>query len=262
MHPVLAVGVDDQRRRLIVVSADSNGRAAAMVQADIQAAVDSVRVLVCRPAIVALTRQGYEHDPKQIRQAILGGAGAFMQHWTEALNAAPPDTPMSDDSIDAVREAVTRVDLRMGLCPVVLDDFSLDEIEGICSGRNPDDTRGILQRLHLLQYFFPSPDQLALGLIERGAPTPSGLLSNLEAAPHLGHPYASPELMSPASLPDVVEALQERGLVVEGEMSLEVTPAGNTIRSSVRFKPREGLVSKLLNRVSVTLSLKDFLGRP
>lgn len=256
-HPVLGIGVDDARRRLIVVSGDANGRATALAQADVQAAIKSYRVLFCRPFIVSVMKLGFEEDD---RISILGGSIGAMKLWYES-GSVLSDRAIDEDSI-AVREALTRIDLKTGLCPIPMDDFSTTDIEMMCSARNLDDTRTLLQRLQLLQYFFPPPDQLALGLIDRGELTPSRVLSDLEAAPQLGHPYAAAEIISVTSLSQIVEALQEQGLVVEGEMSLEVTPAGKTIRSSVQFKPREGLVSKLLNRVSVTLNLKDLLGRP
>ena len=44
-HPVIAVGTDDIRRRLIVISAEADGRTAALAQGDIQMAVGSMQVL-------------------------------------------------------------------------------------------------------------------------------------------------------------------------------------------------------------------------
>ena len=117
-----------------------------------------------------------------------------------------------------------------------------------------------MQRLQLFQYFFPSPDQLALGLIDRGGLPPSRVLDYLEAAPQLGHPFGPVEITPESSLPRMVEALKTLDLVIEGEESSEVTLAGKTIRRSVRFKPREGLISKLLNRLSISFNLKDLFG--
>src|SRR5688572_23222697 len=53
-HPVLALGVDEASKRVIVVSPESDGRTAALVQSDIQAAYSSYRVLTIRPAAVSL----------------------------------------------------------------------------------------------------------------------------------------------------------------------------------------------------------------
>jgi predicted methyltransferase len=69
------------------------------------------------------------------------------------------------------------------------------------------------------------------------------------------------------SLPNVsqtVEALLEQGLLVEGEAGIEITPAGQSVRAAVRFKPREGLLSTLANIISVKieLTLKDFFKSP
>jgi hypothetical protein len=52
----------------------------------------------------------------------------------------------------------------------------------------------------------------------------------------------------------------EQRLIVEGEMTVELGPEGRRVRETVRFKPREGVLSKVLNRISVSLSLKDLLG--
>jgi hypothetical protein len=49
-------------------------------------------------------------------------------------------------------------------------------------------------------------------------------------------------------------------MLVSGETSIELTPQGVSQRSIVRFAPREGLISKIVNRISVTIDLKQILG--
>jgi hypothetical protein len=58
---------------------------------------------------------------------------------------------------------------------------------------------------------------------------------------------------------EIVDALKDRGLVIEGDLGLSVTDRGLETRANVRFKPREGLLSKISNlfSVKVDLSLKD-----
>src|SRR3982751_662831 len=53
-HPVLAAGVDQGRRRLVMISGEADGRSAALAQADIQAAMPDVRVVMARPAPINL----------------------------------------------------------------------------------------------------------------------------------------------------------------------------------------------------------------
>jgi hypothetical protein len=47
--------------------------------------------------------------------------------------------------------------------------------------------------------------------------------------------------------------------VIEGERTLEVTEAGKSIRETLKFKPRESLISKIINQFSVKIDLKDLL---
>ena len=58
---------------------------------------------------------------------------------------------------------------------------------------------------------------------------------------------------------DVVETLQESGFLVEGEFGIELTEDGKSVRSTVRFKPKEGLIQKIsrIFSVNVDLSLSD-----
>jgi len=53
-HPVVAVGVDDTRKRVVVISGDADARSAALAQSDIQAALGSVQVVVARPIVMNL----------------------------------------------------------------------------------------------------------------------------------------------------------------------------------------------------------------
>ncbi len=78
----------------------------------------------------------------------------------------------------------------------------------------------------------------------------------------MGHLWGPMELVSGATSPsEVVEALVEGGFLVEGETTYEVTETGKSARTTVRFRPREGLFAKLLARINVTLSAspKDFM---
>ena len=107
----------------------------------------------------------------------------------------------------------------------------------------------------------PAADQLALGLIDRGSVSPRSVLDQLVLAPSIGHPQGQMELIPQGTtLPEVIDALQDRGLVVEGEIGLELGSEGRQIRTSLKFKPREGLVSKLINRFSISMDLKNLIG--
>jgi hypothetical protein len=54
-HPAVALGIDESRKRLLIISAEHDARTAAMAQIDIQAALDGIQVLVARPIAVDLS---------------------------------------------------------------------------------------------------------------------------------------------------------------------------------------------------------------
>jgi hypothetical protein len=47
--------------------------------------------------------------------------------------------------------------------------------------------------------------------------------------------------------------------LVEGEIGYELTAEGQQQRAIVRFKPREALISKIINRISVKINLKSIV---
>ena|SRR6185436_6517976 len=100
-----------------------------------------------------------------------------------------------------------------------------------------------------------------LGLVDRGSTSRKSVLDQLVLAPRIGHPQGQMELIpQDTTLPDVIDALQDRGLVVEGEIGLEVGLGGRQIRTSLKFKPREGLISKVISRFSFNIDLKNLIG--
>lgn len=152
-------------------------------------------------------------------------------------------------------------DRQAGLCSFSLADFSPEEIELIANGSDTEAIRDLLKRRHLLQYFIPAPDHLALALIESNrVPMLHQLIDQLVRTPDLGHPFGPMELMPRQySFTEMVKELQNLGLIAEGESGLRITAAGLKVREGVRDKPREALVFKTLNRISSDLYLKSLL---
>jgi hypothetical protein len=65
-------------------------------------------------------------------------------------------------------------------------------------------------------------------------------------------------------IPDVLEVLKDLGYFAEGEHGIEVSPAGQISRMTIKYRPRESLLAKLINRctlnANVSVNPKDFLG--
>ena len=160
----------------------------------------------------------------------------------------------------ALRRACTVPDVQMGMCPLFFGDFSPEDLEICEDSTEIISIQSVLRKYQILQFFFPPVDQLALGLIDRLSMPASGVTEQILMAPALGHPIVGPEICQDfisSSPSDIIAKLQERGLAVEGELGLELSPEGQTIRQVIRFKPREGVLSKILNRFSVNLDFKD-----
>lgn len=152
------------------------------------------------------------------------------------------------------------MDRKLGVCSIPLYDFSEDDLEKLSSGMGVDECKILLKKHNIHQYFYPAPDQLALGLAERGLVTPEQLIQDLERTPDEGHSFSKPEFLdTSSSVKNIVHELKEEGLLVEGDLGLEITKEGQSIRAEVRFSPREGLVKKLSRIFSLTanLDLKD-----
>src|SRR5262249_33668853 len=148
-----------------------------------------------------------------------------------------------------------------GVCPVPLFEFNETEVELLSSGANLDDVRAALSRHQIAQYFFPAPDQTALGLIDRGVSDAKQVAEIVSGAPALGHPLGPSELGTMRNdLLNLVEALEHVGYVSEGEFSVTITEPGKEVRADVKYRPRESLISKLLNRMNINLDIRKLGG--
>jgi hypothetical protein len=150
------------------------------------------------------------------------------------------------------------IDRSGGVCAIPLYNLEESDYEALARG-DADYARDCFLKHQVLQYFFPPADQIFLAAAERGdANTPDGAMRYVKMAPEAGHPLAANELVDPhARVIEIVDALAERGLIVEGSTYMEVTPAGRAVRTEVKFGPREGLIAKLSRILSVKLDLKD-----
>lgn len=303
-HPVDAIGMDEKYKRLIIVSNTVDAYSAAMVQADIQSALDGIKVIVTRPIAISLS---------QTAQALSTQMGATSFNLTnllemfsdkeaatsllepiiapivEMFRLSPINTtakivqtiqeltkikfsfPLisgespemidkeTEDSINLanlINEDPMSNDRQLGVCPFPLYNFIGEEAEMFEMGTHIQEVKSILQKHDILQYFYPSPDQVLLGLVDRGINQERDLTAEYYHVPILGHPYGPTEIIPQAeNFKDLVQSLQERKFIVEGEFGYEISDTGKSIRASIKVKPREGLISKLLNRLSVNLNL-------
>ncbi|TAJ84624.1 hypothetical protein [Reyranella sp.] len=180
--------------------------------------------------------------------------------WNRIITAFK-DTVGTPVSLEALRRFDTiEVDRQHGVCAVPLYEFEENDWELFFSGKRIDDAQRRLQELNIYQYFFPSPDQLALGLAEKGVNSPSQIVDIVRDAPAMGHPLGSTELVpATTQLPELLDQLGERGYVLDGEHGVEITEMGRTTRTLIRFRPREGLITKMLNRFNLNANINASL---
>lgn len=298
-HEFIAAGVDEERKRLIVISSEPDAAGAAMAQADLQAAQSEVQVVLARAVVVDVAAIGkaieekvgrsivldsdlkglQEPDEEQIAHAMqeilqplvqqtfnaravgsisfLTGAVQFIK---QAASASWGDAKEGGKVLDLTKllsQPLAAEDSAVGVCAIPLYAFTEDELAAISRDADRDEVEAILRKHDLLQYFFPPPDQTALGLIDR-APQSLEVIETLKNAPALGHPFGVDELVPPdTAMTELLDQLKERKYVAEIDYGLELTDEGKQVRTQMKVKPREGLISKLINRVSVTINFKS-----
>ena len=153
-------------------------------------------------------------------------------------------------------------DLSVGVCPIPLYEFSEPDFDLFLSNREVEGARERLKGLGIYQYFYPPADHVALGLVDQGVTSEADVLQATQKAPSLGHPFGDMEIItSQSGLVAVLEQMKDIGYVAEGEHGIEMSEQGRTIRSTVKFRPREGFLTKLVNRLNLTASIspKDFV---
>jgi hypothetical protein len=316
-HPVHALSVDDKHQRIIVISAESNPRTAALIQGDIQATMPDVSVLVARPIIVDLgvmvrrifpsaataflepsvvssfgerlkTMSEQEKSDLMsgglmkaagpmltaLKKAPLPGltqlVGIFQQasvlDWQEIFDRLSAGGKAEAISFSKLYELDNlAVDRAYGVCSLPLYEFTDADWDMFLSTPPIDLVQNRLKQLDIWQYFFPPADQLALGLTERGIHKKSEITELVATAPAVGHPLGASELVPTATqITDLIDVLHEQGYVAEVEQHIEITPSGTSARMTIKSRPRESLISKIINRftMNVSVSAKDFLPPP
>jgi hypothetical protein len=172
--------------------------------------------------------------------------GTFKQ----AAGAKRPNPLISLDAL--TRIDTIAADVAAGVCPVPLYEFGGDDWELFQSGSDLDAMADRLRAMNIFQYFFPPPDQTALALIDRGLSDPDSIIGAVRSLPEMGHPIASPEILDQQTpLDDMIEALERRGFAAELEHTVTITEPGREVRSTVKAKPRESLITKLLNKIGL-----------
>lgn len=162
------------------------------------------------------------------------------------------------DLSNLAAQDLTQLDREVGVCPLPLYAFGEEDWNAFESNSTEIITQQ-LKHIGIFQYFFPPPDHAALGLIDRARPPKDRISSNLSLLPKMGHPMGDAELVAPASpMTAVIDQLQSKGLMVEGKAEFILTDKGREIRATVQFKPRESVVSKLINKIRIGVNINNY----
>lgn len=180
----------------------------------------------------------------------------------KTLEANPADPFISFAALMEIDNLA--IDREHGICPLPLYEFKESDWELMLSGQKLGDVQNRLRELDVYQYFFPPADHLALGAVEKGLRNSSDVVDLVGQAPKMGHPFSDAELLPSASdIPRILEDLAQQGYVAEGKYGVSLTSKGTTARAEIKFRPRESLLVKLMNRFTVkanlSVSAKDFL---
>lgn len=292
-HPVLALGVDEPHERLVIVSGDGDARTAAMMQIDVQNEISDARVLVIRPVVFGLATLAHRAIEETGASAVdLVGLIEKFKERPESeqklgiesvakrlVTISPRATEVGTfnvlgDALAALTilssvnlekagvtdgkrtwnferlEELAQMDRLLGTCEIPLYKFTDADWDAIWAGRL-DEFQPRLLDLGISQYFYPPTDVAAISIIERSKLPLKDVSKAVEHFPRLGHPLTTPEILEKTTATvDLVDALRDRGLIVDGELSV----TGNEIRAAVRFKPREGAVSRLISALKLNFT--------
>jgi hypothetical protein len=148
------------------------------------------------------------------------------------------------------------IDRGYGICPLPLYEFGQQDWETFLAAKDVDLIRERLKSFGIFQYFYPPADQIALGVAERGIKSRSDIIEVVKSSPTIGHPLAPSELVpSGTQLTELIDALTDRGFLTDLNQSVEVSEQGLKARITIKTRPREGLLSKLITRFSLKASL-------
>lgn len=153
-------------------------------------------------------------------------------------------------------------DRESGICPIPTYEFTETDWELLLSGTRIDDVQERLRRMDVYQYFYPSKDALTLGLVDRGVQSVDAINGGINQAQADGHIMMPNTILdSAADVQDIVSELRRSGLMVEGEMEWEVTEDGKNVRNLVRFRPSEGLISRISKIISLRIDISSAIGK-
>lgn len=148
-------------------------------------------------------------------------------------------------------------DTNAGVCPIPFYSFSENEVESFIDNKTIENNIEILKKYNIHQFFNPPPDALALGLIESGNKNELDILKTINTVPRIGHPLSQNEVIEQTKIPELVDALKDKGLAVEGEFGVEISETGIQHRAVVRFSPRESIFKRISNLISFNVDLNS-----
>lgn len=205
------------------------------------------------PATIALTN---------VRLPPITQMLSFLQQcsrldWRQIISALTPNSEDQYISLDRVLRLDTmEIDRQFGVCPIPLYEFS--EADWSLFGREHavDGVQERLRELNIFQYFFPAADQLALGLVDNGLRSERDIQQVISSSKPLGHPLGDNELVPTLeNVAELLDMLNERGYVATGEHGIEISPEGRVVRATLKYRPREGVISKLMRRIRLNANL-------